>query len=181
MKVLGVCGWSGAGKTTLITALVAGLRARGLRVAVIKHAHHGFDIDRPGKDSWRHREAGAQEVLIASDRRMALLREFEPGASPPDVQALLAGLSPCDWVLVEGYKQAGLPKLEVWRPGQGREPLHPQDSRILAVATDQPAALQPGAGRAVLDLNQPEAVLDWLLAQAACLDRPAPVAEPGLP
>lgn len=176
MKVLGVCGWSGAGKTTLIAALVAGLRARGLRVAVVKHAHHGFDLDRPGKDSWRHREAGAQEVLIASDRRLALLREHEPGVPPPDVHELLARLSPCDWALLEGHKQAALPKLEVFRPAHGRPPLHPEDPHIVAVATDGPMALRLRPGQVALDLNRPELILAWLLDPARALDYASPEA-----
>ena len=108
MKVIGFRGYSGSGKTTLVEQLVAGLKAHGQRVSVVKHAHHAFDIDQEGKDSWRHRQAGAFEVVIASDRRLAKIREFETRADPT-VHDLIAELSACDWVLVEGFKRAALP------------------------------------------------------------------------
>ena len=172
MKVVGFAGWSGSGKTTLVERLIPGLVGRGLRVAVLKHAHHDFDIDQPGKDSRRHREAGACEVLVASQRRLALIREFGP-APEPGVHALLAMLDPgVDWVLVEGYKDSDLPKIEVWRPSTGQSPRCPQDARILAVATDA-GALPAAAGRcAALDLNRPDAVLAWLLDNAQRFDYP---------
>ncbi len=119
MNVVGFCGYSGSGKTTLVEQLVARLKAHGRRVSVVKHAHHAFDIDHEGKDSWRHRRAGAFEVVIASDRRLAKVREFEQRAAP-SVHALLAELAPCDWVLVEGFKRAALPKSEVWRAAAGQ-------------------------------------------------------------
>jgi len=137
MQVFGFAGWSGSGKTTLIEQLIPRLVARGLRVSLIKHAHHSFDIDKPGKDSWRHREAGATEVLIASDKRWVLMHELrgEPG---PTLDEQLALLSPCDLVLVEGYKAAPIPKIEVHRSANGKPLLHPGDPNIVAVASDVP-------------------------------------------
>ncbi|MDR3065849.1 MAG: molybdopterin-guanine dinucleotide biosynthesis protein B [Comamonas sp.] len=176
MKVIGIAGYSGAGKTMLVEALVALMRQRGLKVSVIKHAHHDFDVDREGKDSWRHRKAGAYEVLLASDRRMALMREYEQPA-PLNVRELLAQLDPIvDWVLVEGFKHGELPRIEVWRLQQDRldkgktlEPLYPRDSRVLAVATDSAHDLPQTPFQPVLDLNQPQQVLQWLLAHADSL------------
>ncbi len=145
MKVVGFAGYSGSGKTTLLEQLIPELRQRGLRVSVVKHAHHRFDIDHQGKDSWRHREAGAYEVVVASDRRMALMREYEqPHAIDP--HELLAELDPrVDWVLVEGFKHSDLPKIEIWRAlrrARYRErPVHyANDPCIVAVATDARAA-----------------------------------------
>ena len=137
MRAFGFAGFSGAGKTTLIESLIPRLVAAGLRVSLIKHAHHRFDIDKPGKDSWRHREAGASEVLIASDQRWALMHELR-GEPEPDLQALLQRLSPCDLVLVEGYKRARIPKLEVHRTEIGKPLLSPQDPDIVALASDVP-------------------------------------------
>ena len=165
MKVIGFCGPSGVGKTTLVEQLIMALRARGQRVSVIKHAHKRFDIDHPGKDSHRHREAGATEVLIASAHRMALLREYDTEGMP-SVHELLAELSPSDWVLVEGYKHADLPKVEVWRAALGHAPLYPEDPFVVAVATDAPAALPAPTGRPVFDLATPEALASWLMDTA---------------
>lgn len=163
MHVVGVAGWSGSGKTTLIEALVRLLSARGDKVSVIKHAHHRFDIDKPGKDSWRHREAGAFEVLAASDRLIALQRKLPQPREVP-VEELLDWLDPsADWVLIDGYKQTALPKIEVWRAALERPPLYPADENVRAVLTDTPAALAvPPAPRPVLDLNDVPAVADWL-------------------
>ena len=176
MKVLGFAGYSGSGKTTLIEQLIPELRQRGLRVSVLKHAHHHFDIDHEGKDRWRHRKAGACEVVVASDRRMALMREY---AQPHvlNVHQLLAALDPCvDWVLVEGFKDCDLPKVEVWRPaqpGQPDRPLHyPQDCHTVAIATDAVGVTrlpQPGA-LPVLNLCDPQAVAQWMLEQGARFD-----------
>lgn len=135
MKVLGIAGYSGAGKTTLLEKLIPLLRADGVRVSLVKHAHHGFDIDQPGKDSYRHRQAGAGEVLVASDARWALMHENETG-EPPQLQALLERLSPCDLVLVEGWKRDPIPKIEVHRADNGKPWLYPDDENILAVASD---------------------------------------------
>lgn len=137
MRVFGLAGYSGSGKTTLIGKLIPHLVAQGLRVSVIKQTHHDFDIDQPGKDSWRHRQAGAAEVLLASDRRWVLLHELR-GADPPDLRQHLARLSPCDLVLVEGYKREAIPKLEVHRPCLGKPLLFPEDGHVLALASDAP-------------------------------------------
>ena len=173
MKLLCICGASGVGKTTLVEQLIPLLRAQGLRVSVIKHAHKRFDIDQPGKDSHRHRSAGATEVLVASDQRLALLREYDqPGL--PSIHALIAELSPCDWVLVEGYKHAALPKLEVWRAALGQQALYPDDPFVVALATDAPAALPEATARPVFDMADVAALADWLLAGNARFDYQAP-------
>jgi len=135
MKIFGIAGWSGAGKTTLIERLLPVLRSRGLTVSVIKHAHERFDIDRPGKDSYRMREAGSHEVLISSPKRWALMHENGDGPEPGLVD-LLACLGPCDLVLVEGFKRDPIPKLEVHRSVLGKPLLFPVDARIVAVACD---------------------------------------------
>lgn len=158
MKVFGFAGWSGAGKTTLIEQLIPRLVARGLRVSLIKHAHHAFDVDKPGKDSWRHRHAGATEVLLSSGNRWALMHELR-GAPEPGLEEQLARLSPCDLVLVEGYKRAPIPKLEIHRPAVGKPLLHPDDPHVVAVATDAPLALPLPR----LDLNDADAVAAFVL------------------
>jgi len=137
MRIFGLAGWSGSGKTTLLTALIPELTAQGLTVSTVKHAHHDFDIDRPGKDSWRHRDAGAREVMVASARRWALMHELRDTPEPP-LDALLAHMSPVDLVLVEGFKRHTHPKLEIYRPSVGKPPLHPDDPDILAIACDEP-------------------------------------------
>ncbi len=163
MKVIGFAGFSGSGKTTLVEQLVRALRARGLRVSVIKHAHHRFDVDQVGKDSWRHREAGAFEVLVASNRRLVLQRQYEQEAEPK-VHHLLAEIyDGVDWVLVEGFKHSDLSKIEVWRPESGAEPLYPEDPFIKAIATNVPEQVRPTTLRPVLDLNRPEEVLQWMI------------------
>jgi len=162
MKVVGFAGYSGSGKTTLIEQLIPALKLRGLRVSVVKHAHHSFDIDQPGKDTWRHRQAGAFEVVVASDRRLALMREFEQPAQL-SVHHLIAELwGGADWVLVEGFKQSNLLKVEVWRAQPGAQVLYPEDDFIVAIATDQPQLPQETL-RPVLDLNDPDAVAQWLV------------------
>jgi molybdopterin-guanine dinucleotide biosynthesis adapter protein len=161
MKVVGFAGYSGSGKTTLIEGLIPALKARGLRVSIVKHAHHAFDIDHPGKDTFRHRKAGAFEVVVASDRRLALMREFEQPAQL-SVHHLLAELyDGVDWVLVEGFKSSNLLKVEVWR-GQGDAQVrYPDDDFIVAIATDRPSLPQETL-RPVLDLNDPAAIATWL-------------------
>ncbi len=165
MKVLGLAGWSGSGKTTLLVALLPLFRARGLSVSTIKHAHHGFDLDRPGKDSFRHRAAGAHEVLVASEARWALLHEN--AGEEMDFANLLTHLAPVDLVLVEGFKRAPYPKIEVFRPALGKAPLWPEEPDIVAVASD--AAL-PGCDRPVLALDAPAMIAHWA---ARHLDLPA--------
>jgi molybdopterin-guanine dinucleotide biosynthesis protein B len=137
MRVIGFAGWSGAGKTTLLCRLIPALIAKGLRVSSLKHAHHEFDIDKPGKDSWEHRHAGATEVLIGSANRWALMHELR-GAAEPGLPELLARLSPVDLVLVEGFKRGPHPKIEVHREANGKPFLHPEDGSIVAIVTDAP-------------------------------------------
>ena len=164
MRVIGFAGWSGSGKTTLIEALVPLLVVRGLRVSLVKHAHHAFDIDHPGKDSFRHREAGCTEVLVSSARRYAVTHELR-GEPELTLTQAIARLSPCDLVLVEGYKSQPIPKLEVWRPAVGKPLLHPGDAAIRGVATDTPEALRD-APLPVLRLDQIDEIATFVLANA---------------
>ncbi len=159
MNVLGIIGWSGSGKTTLLTAIIPLLRHAGLRVSTVKHTHHDFDMDRPGKDSFRHRQAGAHEVLIASGTRWALLHEVE-GLEPP-LSDLLTKLDPVDLVLVEGYKTHPFPKIEVHRSSLGKPPIWTDMPDVIAVATD--SILDVGQ-RAILSLNEPDMVAHWIMA-----------------
>ncbi len=161
-RVLGIVGWSGSGKTTLITKLIPVLSGRGIRVATLKHAHHAFDVDQPGKDSYEHRKAGACEVIVSSARRWAQMHEVGDGAEPT-LSELLAKVSPCDLILVEGFKSGRHPKLEVFRDAAGRAPLHPDDHRIVAVASDRAF---PQAAIPVVDLNDIRAIADLVLARA---------------
>lgn len=167
MKVLGISGWSGSGKTTLLAELIPLLVARGVKVSTIKHAHHDFDIDTPGKDSYRHREAGAGEVLISSAKRYAIMHEHR-GAAEPTLEELLTRLSPVDLVLVEGFKTSSHAKIEVWRAETGKPMLQPSDPNVIAVASDGPLAGLPVPW---LDANQPQQVadfvMDWLKRPAA--------------
>ena len=165
MHVLAFCGYSGSGKTTLMEQLIGRIRSAGKRVSVVKHAHHAFDIDHVGKDSWRHRQAGAYEVLIASDRRLAKVREYER-TREPTIEKLLAELSECDWVLVEGFRSAPLPKIETWRASTGKSVQYPADPRIIAVATDDPKLLPQPTRLPVLDLNDIDAIADFVLSKA---------------
>jgi molybdopterin-guanine dinucleotide biosynthesis protein B len=136
MRVLGLAGWSGSGKTTLLTALIPALLARGLTVSTIKHAHHEFDIDRPGKDSWRHREAGATEVLVASSRRWALMHELRDAPEPP-LEELVAHMKPVDLLIVEGFKRHQHAKIEVHRSAVGKPLIYPEDPDVIAIACDE--------------------------------------------
>ncbi len=163
MKVIGFAGYSGSGKTTLVENLISALKLRGLRVSVVKHAHHAFDIDHPGKDTHRHREAGAFEVVVASSRRVALMREFEK-ETQLSVHHLLAELyEGVDWVLVEGFKQSDIQKIEVHRPSAGKPTLYEVDDFIVAIATDAPQIFEGKTLRPVLDVNSADAVAQWLI------------------
>jgi molybdopterin-guanine dinucleotide biosynthesis protein B len=163
MKVIGFSGFSGSGKTMLVERLIPALKMRGLRVSVVKHAHHDFDIDHPGKDTHRHREAGAFEVVVASERRLALMREFEQPAVLSVHQLLAELYEGVDWVLVEGFKGSNLLKMEVWRAEAGKPARYPDDDFIVAIATDSPDRLPQATLRPVLDLNTPDAVAQWLV------------------
>ncbi len=161
-RVLGIVGWSGSGKTTLITQLIPLLGRRGLKIATLKHAHHAFDVDTPGKDSYEHRKAGASEVIVSSARRWVQMHEIG-NAAEASLPELLRRLSPCDLVLIEGFKRQRHPKIEVFRGVVGKSPLHPGDDRIVAIASDQSL---PGARIPVVDLNDIPAVADLVYASA---------------
>ncbi len=168
MNVIGLCGYSGSGKTTLAERLIPRLRLDGQRVSIVKHAHHAFDIDHEGKDSWRHRQAGAFEVVIASNRRLAKMREY-PVEAEPGVHELIAELAPCDWVLVEGFKHAALPKLEVWRAETGKRAQYPDDPFVLAIATDSADALPEPTGLPVFGLDDVDGLAAFLMrSQGRC-------------
>ena len=170
MKVVAFAGFSGAGKTTLVEQLIPALKRRGLRVSVVKHAHHGLDVDHPGKDTWRHREAGAYEVLAVSPERLVLQRSFEQAAERP-VHDVLPALHPgVDWVLVEGYRHSDLLKIEVWRPATERPACYPEDPFIVAIATDAPDRLPEATLRPVLDLNDADTVAAWLVDNGGRFD-----------
>ena len=162
MRVIGLAGWSGSGKTTLLTKLIPCLVARGLKVSTLKHAHHGFDVDQPGKDSHSHRMAGATEVMIGSAARFALVHELR-GAAEPTLRDLLARMSPVDLVVVEGYKAASIPKLEVHRAAVGKPLLHPDDDCIVAVAADGPL---PQVELPVVSLDDIEAIADIVTVES---------------
>lgn len=166
MRIIGLAGWSGSGKTTLLARAIPRLVARGLRVSTLKHAHHGFDLDQPGKDSHTHRAAGATEVLIGSANRWALVHELR-GEPEPRLPDLVKKLAPVDLVIVEGYKREPHPKLEVYRAVLGKPLLHPDDPHIVAIAAEPP---RPEARVPVVDLDDIDAIVDVLLAHAAPLD-----------
>lgn len=162
MKVVGFAGFSGSGKTTLIERLVPALKARGLRVSVVKHSHHGLEVDRPGKDTWRHREAGAYEVLAVSPVRMVLQRSFEQERER-SVHEVMPALHPgVDWVLVEGWRDSNLLKIEVWRAATGKPVRYPDDPFVVAIALPAGDALPEDTLRPRLDLDDPDAVAAWL-------------------
>jgi len=162
MRIIGLAGWSGSGKTTLITKLIPCLLARGLHVSTLKHAHHGFDLDKPGKDSFVHRVAGATEVIISSAKRWAILHELREEPEW-DLADLVAKMSLVDLVLVEGFKRDAFPKLEIYRAENGKPLLYPDDSHIVAVACDGPL---PDVKIPVIDLNDIEKIADLLLKHA---------------
>ncbi len=159
MKTFGVVGWSGSGKTTLVVKLLPELIGRGLRVSTMKHTHHNFDIDRPGKDSYEHRRAGAGEVLLASSARWALLHEIRDNPEP-DMDALMGRMAPCDLVLIEGFKRHRHPKVEVYRAANGEALLCGEDPTVLAVASDGPL---PDAPVPVLDLDDVAGIADFIV------------------
>ena len=165
MRIIGLAGWSGSGKTTLISKAIPRLIARGKKVSTIKHAHHGFDLDQPGKDSFVHRTAGATEVIVSSAKRFAVLHEIRD-EQEWNLPELLTKVSPVDLVLIEGFKRDSFPKLEIHRAANGKPLLQPDDPHIVAIASDQrlPAAKVP-----VLDLNDIEAIVDLLLERAVPL------------
>jgi molybdopterin-guanine dinucleotide biosynthesis protein B len=167
MNVVGFAGYSGSGKTTLVEQLIPALRLRGLRVSVVKHAHHCFDIDHPAKDTFRHREAGAFEVVVASGKRLALMREFEREARLTVHQLIAELYDGVDWVLVEGFKDSDLLKIEIWRAASGKPARYREDDFIVAVATDSATALPEPTARPVLDLNDADAVAAWLVENQA--------------
>jgi molybdopterin-guanine dinucleotide biosynthesis protein B len=158
MKIFGFAGWSGSGKTTLIEQLIPRFVKRGLRVSLIKHAHHTFDVDHPGKDSYRHRHAGATEVLVTSSRRWVLMHELR-GAHEPAFDEQIRHLAPCDLLLVEGFKHAPIPKLEVWRAETGEGLLHPNDPHIVGVASDGKVDTK----LPLLDLNDADSISEFIL------------------
>ncbi len=160
MKIYGVTGWKNNGKTGLMERLVREITARGFTVSTVKHAHHRFDVDHKGKDSWRHREAGASEVLLASSSRIAVMQELR-GAPEPPLEELLARLSPVDLILVEGYKRDSHAKVEAHRDATGQALIAPQDPTIKAVASDVPLDID----RPVFDLNDTAAIADFILAE----------------
>lgn len=167
MRIIGLAGWSGSGKTTLITKLIPCLTARSLRVSTLKHAHHGFDLDQPGKDSFMHRAAGATEVIVSSARRFAILHELRDEPEW-DLRDLVARMSSVDLVLIEGFKRDAFPKIEIHRTANGKPLIHPEDPYIVAIAAD--TAL-PEAKVPVVDLDDVETVAELVLAKAIPLEK----------
>jgi molybdopterin-guanine dinucleotide biosynthesis protein MobB len=169
MKIFGLVGRSGSGKTSLMVRLLPELRRRGLTVSTIKHAHHGFDLDHPGKDSFRHREAGAKEVMLVADARWALMHEIGDAAEPP-LEDLVRRMAPVDFVLIEGFHTHGHPMIEVYRPSEGHALLWSEGSNIVAVASDEPL---PAVTVPVLDLNDAQTIATFALAKAETHDHSA--------
>ncbi len=163
MKIFGLAGWSGSGKTTLLSHLLPELISRGYSVSTVKHAHHKFDIDQPGKDSYEHRRAGATEVMIASANRWALMHEYQ-GDGEPDLHEIIARMTPVDLLLVEGFKWADHPKIEVHRPSVGKPLLQPDDPLIVGVASDLPL---PGLAVPNLALDDVPAIADFVLEKSS--------------
>ena len=169
MRIFGLAGWSGSGKTTLMAALIPELVSRGITVSTLKHAHHAFDVDQPGKDSWRHRQAGAQEVMISSENRWALMHELR-GAPEPAFEELVRRMSPVDLLLVEGFKRHPHPKIEVYRRSLGKPLLHPEDPSVVAIASDE---MLPGLTLPWLPLSDAGAVAAFILGRAECYRWPS--------
>ncbi len=161
MRVFGVVGWKNGGKTTLVERLVSEISSRGFRVSTVKHAHHGFDVDQPGRDSWRHRKAGAQEVVVSSRLRWALMAELR-GSAEPTLDELLQRLSLVDLILVEGFKGETHPKLEAWRHATGREPIAVADPTVRGVACDSPPE---GISVPVFELDDVAGIADFILGE----------------
>jgi molybdopterin-guanine dinucleotide biosynthesis protein B len=162
MRVFGLAGWSGSGKTTLVVKLLPELRRRGLSVSTVKHAHHEFDVDKPGKDSWEHRQAGAVEVMVASAHRWALMHEHR-GVAEPGLDALIRQMTPVDLLLVEGFKRHPHPKLEVHRVALGKPLLCLDDPHIVAIASEAPVA---GVGVPRLDLDDITGIAELVVARS---------------
>jgi molybdopterin-guanine dinucleotide biosynthesis adapter protein len=158
MKIFGFAGYSGSGKTTLIEQLIPLFTQRGLAVSLVKHAHHTFDVDQPGKDSYRHRTAGCTEVLVTSSRRWALIHELR-GVGEPSLSEHVKRMSPCDLLLVEGFKREAIPKLEVFRAEVGEPLIHPHDENIVAIASD----VRVNTRLPQFDLNAPRAIAEFVL------------------
>jgi len=167
MRVIGLAGWSGAGKTTLLTKVIPRLVARALRISTVKHAHHGFDVDQPGKDSHSHRAAGATEVLVSSANRWALMHELRE-EEEPSLYVLLRALSPVDLVIVEGFKTALHAKIEVYRKDVGKKPLHPDNPFFVGIVSDTPF---PDAKRPVVSIDDIDAVVELMLERAEDIDK----------
>ncbi len=161
MKVFGFAGWSGSGKTTLIEQLVPRFVRAGLTVSLIKHAHHSFDVDQPGKDSHRHRAAGCKEVLVSSEKRWVVMHELH-GAPEPGLEEQIRRMAACDLLLVEGYKRHPMPKLEVYRAANGKPLLHPEDPHIVAIAADAPLATKLPR----FDLGEYDGIADFILTHS---------------
>jgi molybdopterin-guanine dinucleotide biosynthesis adapter protein len=166
MRIIGLAGWSGSGKTTLLAKIIPRLVARGYTVSTVKHAHHGFDVDKPGKDSHTHRMAGATEVLVSSGRRWALMHELR-GEPEPSIYDLLRKMSPADLVLIEGFKSACHTRIEVYRKEVGKPPFHPENPHVAGIVSDTPF---PEAGLPVIDIDDIEGVVELVLAKAERLE-----------
>jgi molybdopterin-guanine dinucleotide biosynthesis adapter protein len=166
MRIIGLAGWSGSGKTTLLAKIIPRLVARGLTVSTVKHAHHGFDVDTPGKDSHTHRMAGATEVLVASGKRWALMHELRE-APEPSIYDLLGKMSPVDLVLIEGFKSAHHTRIEVYRKDTGKLPFHQENPHVVGIVSDTPF---PNAGRPVVDIDDIEGVVELILSKAERLE-----------
>jgi molybdopterin-guanine dinucleotide biosynthesis protein B len=166
MRIIGFAGWSGSGKTTLLSKVIPRMVARGFTVSTVKHAHHGFDVDTPGKDSHAHRMAGATEVLVGSGLRWALMHELR-GAAEPTIYDLLQRMSPVDFVLIEGFKSALHARIEVFRNEVGKAPFHPENPHVVGIVSD---TAFPQAGRPVVDIDDIEGVVALILAAAEPLD-----------
>ena len=168
MKVMGIVGWSGSGKTSLLVELLPILKGRGLTVSTMKHAHHRFDVDRPGKDSFQHREAGASEVLVVTSSRWVLMHESREEPEP-SIESLIDRMTPVDLLLIEGFKSHPHPKLEIHRESEGKPLLCPGDPDIVAVATDRPI---PGLALPQLDLNDPAGIAEFILRHTGLTGQP---------